>query len=134
MDETDQIAQNNPVQGSPDQNSVSAAYRARVTNGESPGNGAVALGVVAHALHIPAMLALSAFCHSHSISVLGAALRLLPIAHTDVQNILRRLHSLIAEEAQAIQDRPWQEMMAFTPKLDIVSMNHEWDDLRLFAS
>lgn len=113
---------------------VAAAFRGRVTDGESPGNAAVALGVVSQALDIPEMLALTAFCHSHSISVVGAALRLLPVTHTAVQDILHRLHPLIAEGARSIGDRPWQEMTAFTPELDIVSMNHESDDLRLFAS
>jgi urease accessory protein UreF len=28
----------------------------------------------------------------------------------------------------------WQDMTAFTPELDLVSLGHESDELRLFAS
>ncbi len=74
------------------------------------------------------------FCHSHATSVLGAALRLLPITHVDAQGIQHRLHSLLVDLIQEIRQRPWEEMMAFTPELDVAAMGHESDELRMFAS
>ena len=117
--------------GSP---SIFAAYHDKVARKETPGNGAVALGVAAGALAIPPGQALLLFCHSHAVSVLGAALRLLPLTHTDAQVILQRLHPVITNMAGEIEDVPWQDMTSFTPELDIEAMRHEAHDLRLFAS
>ncbi|MCH7622094.1 MAG: hypothetical protein IH870_09370, partial [Chloroflexi bacterium] len=91
-----------------------ADYRAKVAKQGTPGNGAVALGVVAFTLDIPEEPALLMFCHSHTTSVLGAALRLLPMTHVDAQGIQHRLHSLLVDQIQEIRERPWEEMMAFT--------------------
>ncbi len=110
------------------------AYRTAVDAGDAPGNSAVAFGVIAAALDVPAEAALMAVCHSHMASVLGAALRLLPIGHGDTQAILRRLHPVVAAEVAALTNRSWTEMTAFTPQLDLVSTGHETDDLRMFAS
>ena len=111
-----------------------AEYSAQVKLGAAPGNGAVALGVVAHTQHISAEQALLVFCHSHAVSVLGAAMRLLPISHSDVQGILYRLPSRLTALVDEIRELPWEEMASFAPELDIASMSHETDDLRLFAS
>ncbi len=111
-----------------------ADYRAEVATQGTPGNGAVALGVVTCSLNIPEEPALMVFCHSHATSVLGAALRLLPMTHVDAQGIQHRLHPLLVEQIQEIRRRPWEEMMAFTPELDLAAMGHESDELRMFAS
>ena len=111
-----------------------ADYRSKVATLSTPGNGAGALGVVALTLDIPEEPALMVFSHSFATSVLGAALRLLPMTHVDAQGILHRLHPLLVEQIQEIRDRPWEEMMAFTPELDVAAMGHESDELRMFAS
>lgn len=111
-----------------------AAFRERVVRGETPGTGAAALGVIATALNISGTTALLAFSHSFATGVLGAAVRLLPITHSQVQGILFHLHSLIADLSAEIADRPWQEMTSFTPELDLAAMGHETEDVRMFAS
>lgn len=111
-----------------------AKYKALVDSRESPGNGAVALGVAAFTLNIPEEPALMMFCHSHAISVLGASMRLLPLTHTDAQGIRHRLQPLLVDQIQEIFEVPWEDMKAFTPELDMASMGHEADDLRMFAS
>lgn len=111
-----------------------AEYRAVVTAGTSPGHAAVALGVSAAALAIPAESALLAFCHSHTVGILGAALRLLPFTHSQAQAILHRLHPTIAHEARRIRHRHWRNIASFAPELDLVAIGHESDDLRQFAS
>ncbi|MBM3941376.1 MAG: hypothetical protein FJ316_00330 [SAR202 cluster bacterium] len=110
------------------------SFLAAVERRESPGAGAVALGVVSHCLEIPEQWALLAFCHSYCVGVLSAGLRLLPMTHRQAQEILRRLQSLALELAQEIAQRDWREMTSFTPELDIAAMNHESSDLRIFAS
>lgn len=111
-----------------------ADYRARVVRGKTPGNAAVAMGVTGWALGIPDDQTLLLFCHSHAVSVLGAAIRLLPLTHTDVQTTLYRLGPVITDLAGEIEGVPWPDMRSFTPELDISMMEHETSDLRLFAS
>ena len=113
---------------------IHAKYKALVDSRGAPGNGAVALGVAAFTLNIPEEPALMTFCHSHAISVLGAAIRLLPLTHTDAQGIRHRLQPLLVEQIQEIFAVPWEDMEAFTPELDIAAMGHETGDLRMFAS
>ena len=113
---------------------VRAGYADMVTRRESPGNGAVALGIVAHGAGIGAGEALLVLCHGHAVSVLGAAMRLLPMSHTDAQGILGRLHMNLEGTMDEIRNRSWEEMTSFCPRLDIMSMCHESDDLRVFAS
>ncbi len=115
-----------------------ARYLASVNAKEAPGCGAVVLGVVSYCLDIPAEWALLAYCHSYSVGVLSAGMKLLPMSHRHVQDILHRLQPLVLELTQEIGARPWQEMTSFTPELDIASMVHEGGqgagDLRMFAS
>lgn len=111
-----------------------ADYRAAVVANASPGHAAVALGVTAAALAIPAEAALLAFCHSHTVGILGAALRLLPFTHSQSQAILHRLHPTLARETRRIRRRHWRNIVSFAPELDLVAIGHETDDLRQFAS
>jgi urease accessory protein len=115
-------------------NPVHASYRAEVERRQTPGAGAVALGVVGWALDIPEEWALLMFCHSYAVGVLSAAMRLLRLTHSQSQGILWRLHSLVADLVNEVRDRTWQEMASFTPQLDVAAMGHEADDLRMFAS
>lgn len=114
--------------------SLRAEYAQKVAAGSAPGNGAVALGVTGAALNLGERATLLVFCHSHAVSVLGAASRLLPFSHTDAQKILHRLHPLLNRLTEEIWDQDWPDLTAFTPELDLVAMNHESDELRLFAS
>ena len=109
-------------------------YRADVASQRAPGTGAVALGATACAAGIPPQTALLMFCHSFAVGVLGAAQRLLPMTHSEAQQILHSLHEPIAAMSNEIQHRPWQQLTAFAPQSDIASMLHECDDLRMFAS
>ena len=111
-----------------------ARHRAAVAAGATPGHAAVALGVIAAVRAIPPEEALLACCHSYAVGILGAALRLLPVTHTQVQGILHRLHPVIAREARRVRHRRWRQMRAFTPELDLVAIGHETEDLRMFAS
>ena len=113
---------------------IYSLYSGAVASGDTPGNGAVALGVIAYASGVPMEEALLVFCHSHAASVLGAAMRLMPVSHSDAQSILGRLYSNLSGTISEIWERPWDEMISFSPVLDVLSMCHERDNWRLFAS
>ena len=114
--------------------SVCAHFRQMVADRDTPGTGAVALGVVACAAGIDGVTALLAFCHSFAVGALGAAQRLLPLTHSEAQQILYSLHEPVAERVAEIETRPWPDMASFTPQADIASMIHEHDEVRMFAS
>ena len=109
-------------------------YGRQVAEGLAAGNGSVALGVTGSDLGLGCEATLMVFCHSHAVSVLGAAVRLLPLTHTEAQAILRNLNPLLERLTRQYWGQAWQDMTAFTPELDLVSMGHESDELRLFAS
>jgi urease accessory protein len=111
-----------------------AAFRARVQKKETPGLGAVTLGLVASVLGMSAEMAALGYCHSYAVGMFSAAIRLLPIGHTEVQRAIHQLQPLIADQIAQVRTRPWTMMTSFTPMLDIASMGHVSDDLRMFAS
>ena len=113
---------------------VHGEFRQLVLNRSTPGTGAVALGVASQAAGIEAEAALLVFCHSFAVGVLGAAQRMLPLTHSEVQHILHALHGPVAGLTPELKARHWSEMTSFTPQADIASMLHEHDDVRMFAS
>ena len=113
---------------------VHGEFRRAVMERETPGTGAVALGVASCAAGIEDQTALLMFCHSFAVGVLGAAQRLLPVTHSEAQNILRSLHEPVISATMALQHRDWREMTSFAPQTDIASMLHEHDEVRMFAS
>ena len=110
------------------------ALRRLVVDGKTPGTGAVVLGVVAHAAGIDGETALLMLCHSFVVGVLGAAQRLLPLTHSQAQEILHSLHESVVSMAVEVRGRPWENMTSFTPQADIAAMLHENDEVRMFAS
>ena len=113
---------------------IHSLYSEAVASGHTPGSGSVALGVIAYAIGIPAEEALLVFCHGHAASVLGAAMRLMPVSHRDAQAVLGRLHTNLSSTISDIRERPWDGMTSFSPVLDVFSMCHQADNWRLFAS
>ncbi len=114
--------------------SVHGEFRRRVMDRETPGTGAVALGVTSCAAGIEGENALLMFCHSFAVGVLGAAQRLLPITHSEAQRILGSLHEPVIGATTVLRHRDWRDMTSFAPHTDIASMLHEHDEVRMFAS
>ena len=113
---------------------VCAEFRQLVADRKTPGAGAVALGVVGYEAGIDAEIALLMFCHSLAVGTLGAAQRLLPLTHSQVQQILHSLHEPAADLAAELKTRHWRDMTSFAPQADIAAMLHEHDEVRMFAS
>jgi urease accessory protein len=109
-------------------------YARAVKVGQSPGNGAVAMGIVGHALGLSSRHALLVYVHGYLIGLLGASLRLLSLGHSGVQISLNRLLPVVLARLDEIEGTTWQDMTAFTPQLDVAALRHVDDDLRMFAS
>jgi urease accessory protein len=115
-------------------NPTLAAFRNRVIGRESPGTGAPALGAISGALEIDVALALAGYVHGYVTGLTSAAIRLLPISNSDCQLMIYRLHASVSQSLQSIRHRCWWDMTTFSPELDIVSIQHQHDELRMFAS
>ena len=113
---------------------VHSKFRRAIMERETPGTGAVALGVASCTAGIDPDSTLLMFCHSFAVGVLGAAQRLLPLTHSHAQQILSRLHHPVIQQAVSLTARDWRDMTSFAPQADIAAMLHEHDDVRMFAS
>ncbi len=116
------------------QDALLSAYTLAVNEERTPGHHAVVLGTLARALGLSTRDSLLAYLHSSTVSMLGAALRLMRVDHVTVQLALARLRPTLAALASEHEDRPWQSMRAFAPQLEIAAMVHERARVRLFSS
>ncbi len=113
---------------------VLGEYTALVRTKATPGNGAVAFGVVSSSLGVSREASLLGYSHAFCVGVLGAAMRLLPMTHGQCQGILHRIHPRISAVATDIDRVHWSDMTSFAPEIEIGSLNHPFDDVRMFAS
>lgn len=111
-----------------------AAYAERVDGGVAPGNYPVVLGVVTALEAVDERDACLLCCHAFVTGLLGAAQRLMSLGHTDAQRVLRQLQPSMRAAVDASDRRDPEDMAPFAPVVDIVSMEHERADRRLFVS
>ncbi|MGH8895810.1 MAG: urease accessory protein UreF [Egibacteraceae bacterium] len=109
-------------------------YADRVSASQAPGNHAVALGVFGAAWGLTPAEAALVELYSFATGLLGAALRMLRLGHTQAQGILRRLGPSLDALAQQASCTSYEDMRAFAPAVEIMQMRHERADVRLFAS
>jgi urease accessory protein len=110
-----------------------AEYQAMVRQSLSLGHNVVIQGLVWRGTGIsePAAEAMSA--HMFCVGLIGAALRLGVIGHTDAQAMLARVHPDILE-LLATPCMGLDEICAFSPQQEIAVMRHETMSYRLFIN
>lgn len=90
---------------------------------------------VACALHgVPLRAALTAFLHALSANLISAAVRLVPLGQTDGQAAQAALAPVVEAAVAAGLERPWDDLGAAAPMVDLCSMFHETQYTRLFRS
>jgi urease accessory protein len=109
-------------------------YAQHVLAGRTPGNHAVALGVVTASLGVPRREAVTGELYAFAAGWVSAATRLALVDHRIAQTLLRQVHLVIAEASRDAADRQVTEIASCTPLIDVMSMRHEQAELRLFAS
>lgn len=97
---------------------------------ESAGTYPACLAVAASALHIPEKSALRMMLYSYCVSIVGSAVRLAVISHIEGQSILTQLASDVNSAKAANINELWQ----LAPLAEILQMQHEQDDLRMFIT
>ena len=94
----------------------------------------VAVGVACTGHDIPLAPALHAFLTSATANWISAAVRLIPLGHTDSQRALRMLESLVAATAERALVATLDDLGSATLRADIASARHETQYTRLFRS
>jgi len=109
-------------------------YRQAVDAGEAFGHYPVVLGIATSHWGVSEREACLIHMYSFVTGLLGAAQRLLGLSHTRIQEILQETNMTILEVWNENEDRSVSEMESFTPWIDIMGMEHERAELRLFQS
>jgi urease accessory protein len=105
-----------------------------VDAGRTAGNSAVAFGLAAQALALPADWAATVYAYSFAASLLSAAMRLTRIGHGQVQTILLDARGALAAAVERAHSIPWDQLRPCSPLLDIASARHQHGPAHLFAS
>jgi urease accessory protein len=106
----------------------------RVSAGDTPGNHAVVLGFLAASLGVPRLEAVAGELYAFAAGWVGAAVRLGLSDHRTAQGLLHRVRSAVIDAALHALDGDVADISACTPLIDVMSMQHEQADLRLFAT
>ncbi len=122
--------------------SLLAAYRDAVQAKETPGNQAIAAGLI-HASHgLDAVTAVATELTGLAVGWAGAALRLRQCDHIGAQVAITAAHPVIAELSEdcvrtaehLLDTRQWRLLGRASPGSDLASAQHETAPARLFMS
>jgi urease accessory protein len=111
-----------------------AKFSEAVATDATPGHHPVVFGMIGGVMMWPARDMVSAYLYSTCASIVGAALRLMPLGQLAGQRILWNLKPLIVELAEEAQGKTKADIWSFAPALEIASMRHARLDARLFRS
>ena len=105
-----------------------------VRNGSVAGNLAVVYGAVARALEISPRAAVSSYLYTAAAGLVAAGQKLIPLGQTTAQGILYRLGDRIAGAARRSETVSATDLFSFSPLVEIASMAHERQRIRLYIS
>jgi len=108
-------------------------YREMIQKGQAMGHNMVVQGLVWGNIGLSENLIEAMSAHAFCVGLLGAALRLGVIGHTDAQAVFGRLHKMIGERLKQTSIPPG-EVSAFSPEQEIAVMRHENSTHRLFLN
>jgi urease accessory protein len=116
------------------EDAVLGEFTAAVKVGTSPGNLAVGYGVAAPALRLYLEDVLPAYLYASAASLVAAGQKLIPLGGSAAQRVLFDLWEEIAQAAERSREVAPEEMYAFSPTIDLHSMLHERQRVRLYMS
>ena len=109
-------------------------FAGRVRRGDSLGNLAVWFGIMGSALGVELPDALYAYLYSTTAALVAAGQKLIPLGGSAAQRVLYGLREEIAGAADESERLGPEEMYAFAPTVDVRSMLHERQRVRLYIS
>lgn len=105
-------------------------FHAKVEAKDSMGTYPACLAVAATALKIPEKSALRMMLYSYCVSIVGSGVRLGVISHIEGQSILTQL----ASDVNSVKVESGAELWQLSPLAEILQMQHEQDDSRMFIT
>jgi len=109
-------------------------YTQAVRGDEAPGNMAVGYGVAAPALGLGVEEALLSYLYAAASSLVAAGQKLIPLGGSAAQRVLYRLDGEITRAVEKSEKVAFEDMYAFAPEVDVRSMLHERQRVRLYIS
>ncbi len=94
----------------------------------------IAVGLAAATHGVPLEATLSAYLHAFAAALVSAAVRLVPLGQTVGQQTLAALEPTIAEATTASLARDLDQLGSAAPLIDLFSIAHETQHVRLFRS
>ncbi|MFN3146072.1 MAG: urease accessory protein UreF [Paracoccaceae bacterium] len=94
----------------------------------------VAVGVAARTLGLPAEVVAAQYLQAFAATLIGAAVRFMPLGQSAGQGVLTRLRPVVlAVAAEAAEAGP-EDIATCVPGADIAAMRHETMDVRIFRT
>ncbi|MDP6951254.1 MAG: urease accessory UreF family protein [Alphaproteobacteria bacterium] len=94
----------------------------------------VAVAVACAAFAVPRQAGLVAYLHGFVANLASAGMRLVPLGQSDGQAAIADLALTVQETAERAPDVPLDEIGSATPMVDVLSIAHETQYVRLFRS
>lgn len=110
------------------------AFGPAVHSGRSPGGLAVAHGSVMAAGGVALGQALVAHAYTSLAALVAAGQKLIPLGQSAAQRVLANLAPAVLAAVERSERTACDDMHAFAPGLEIRSMQHERQEVRLFIS
>ena len=109
---------------------VAKRFRTAIAKGKTPGTYPVCLAIAAYSFRIPKVSAVRMMLYSYCVSIVGSAIRLGVISHIEGQKILTEL----AQDVNSRPSREPSEIWQLNPLAEILQMQHEQDEFRMFIT
>ena len=116
------------------EDAVLESFTRVVRDGDSPGNVAVGYGAAAPALGLDPEEALLSYLFASTAALVSAGQKLVPLGGSVAQRVLYELGEEMVEAAEVSQGLRPEDMHAFAPEIDVRSMLHERQKVRLYIS
>lgn len=101
------------------------AFVQQVQQGATSGHHAIAFGLVGQSLGLAEEPTLQAYLYNVTAGLVAAAVRLIPLGHSDGQRLLHELAPTLLAAMQQYRHLTPEDAWSCTPGLDIRSMQHE---------
>ncbi|MGD1834110.1 MAG: urease accessory protein UreF [Nitrososphaeraceae archaeon] len=115
-------------------NKILHDYYNAITNKNTPGCFPISLAVGCNALGIKREKACIILLYGFSVSVIGAALRLGMIQHIEGQQIIHQIKPIFLDILENNIDRSTTNMWQFSPGIDLIQIEHEKMDSKMFIT
>jgi urease accessory protein len=113
---------------------LAKTFTMKIKNKEARGTLPVCLAVSTNVIGIPKRSTLRLFLYSYLVSTIGSAVRMGVVKHTMAQSIIASLRGECDSISQRVAVRKIQEVWQASPMVDILQMNHEKEEVRMFIT